>query len=69
MPAPRCRARDLPETTRRVGRVDEARADPIGELIRRDDTPVAPEEPVVSAGPGVVSVIGGAPAGAPHTLQ
>jgi hypothetical protein len=64
---------------RRVGRVDAVRADPIGALVSRDDTPAGPlpfgaplgaDEPAVDE-PAVdgVPVMGDAPAGAPQTLQ
>jgi hypothetical protein len=68
---------------RRVGRVEAVRAEPMGALLSRDDTPVTeferPAEPTEPAEPGEpagdepepvgASLIGDAPAGAPQTLQ
>src|SRR6478609_10635655 len=76
MPAPRCWMRLLAATSRRVGRLDTLRAEPIGVLASFEEIPDA--RTLVECSPaagwplpltGVVGAVTGRASAAPHTLQ
>src|SRR6478609_1719798 len=66
MPAPRCWIRDVALTSRRVGRLRPARAEPMGEL---DSLVESACFLPLGVPVGVDTAVTGAEAGIPHTLQ